>query len=118
MREMVLLPTPEGPQRTMSRPLFRWAGIALFHVLYLLLQAVDGPLDLHDVAGDLGVVGLAGDGVGLAEHFLADEVELAAGVLAVAAGLLEGPQVARQPLDLLGDVRALREHRHLLDQVR
>src|SRR5215203_2666845 len=74
-------------------------GHGLLDILNLLLQPVDRSLDLDRVPSDRGVVRLACDRVGFAEHFLRDEVELAAGVIAVAAGILKCLQMVREPLD-------------------
>jgi hypothetical protein len=109
-REIVLLPTPEGPTRTMRMPgCFAVSARVLLDVLNLFLQPIDRALDLDDVPRRSRVVGLARDRVGLAEHLLRDEVELAARVFALAARVLERLEVMRQPLDLLGDVGALGE---------
>src|SRR5437879_10610459 len=95
-REMVLLPTPDGPQRTINSPcclLATWFIRRSFDVLHLFFEPIDRPLDLHDVSGDRRVVRLAGDRVRLAEHLLGDEVQLPARVLVGAAGVLEGLEV-------------------------
>src|SRR5688500_17587279 len=118
-REMVDLPTPEGPQRTTSWP---WGvgingfglGVGsrayqLFDVLDLFLQAIDGAFDFDDVPRNFGVVGFAGDGVGFAEHFLGNKIELTAGVLAGSATLLEGIEMGCEALDFLADVGPLGE---------
>ncbi len=98
--------------------MFVGAGIGtLFDVLDLFLEPVDRALDFDDVPGDLGVVGLCGDGVGLAEHFLGDEIELPAGVLAGSAGVLESFEMAGEPLDFLADVGALGEDGDFPEQI-
>src|SRR4051812_26508098 len=97
MPEIVLLPTPEGPHNTMSRP-SRLSLAPLLDILNLLLHPIDLTLDLDDVPGDRRIVRLAGDRVRLPQHLLADEVQLPPGVLAVPTGLLKRIQVARKPL--------------------
>ena len=87
----------------------------LLDVLHLLLQPIDRTLDFHNVPGDLSVVSFARDCVGLPQHFLRDEIELAAGVLAAGAGLLERFQVMREAGDFFGDVCPLGEDGDFLE---
>src|SRR5438477_6707189 len=95
LREIVLFPTPAGPLRTTSNPGWCMAALILvcgmrvvgfhrpttcnqqpttrnasLHVLNLFLQSIDRPFNFYNMSGDLAVVGLAGDGIGLAEHLL------------------------------------------------
>src|SRR5688572_27398516 len=95
--EIVLLPTPEGPTSTMSNPccLVGRSIRQLFHVLHLLFQPIDRAFDLDDMPGDLRVVRLRRDRVGLAKHLLGDEVELSARVLIRPAGLLKRLEMMR-----------------------
>src|SRR6266566_566119 len=81
----------------------------LFYVLHLLLESIDRPLDFHDVPGDLRIIGLARDRIGLPQHLLSNKVQLPPCMLAGAAGLFEGIEVAGQTLNLFADVRALGE---------
>ena len=50
---------------------------SLLDVLHLLAQALDARLELDHPVRDLRVVALRADRVGLAPHFLEQEVELA-----------------------------------------
>src|SRR5690606_824342 len=80
-------------------------------VLHLFLDAVDRAFDFDDGAADGGVVALAADGVGFAEHFLGDEVERAAvgGVAGALDVLRELIEMARQAAEFLVDVGPLGE---------
>jgi hypothetical protein len=83
----------------------------------LFLQPIDRAFDLDDRLCDQGIISLASDGIGFSQHFLADEIELSARVVASAAGLFEGFEMMRQTLNLFGDIRALGEDGDFFQQV-
>ena len=55
---------------------------------------------------DLRIIRLARDRVRLTQHLLRDKIQLPTRMLPRPASLLKRIQMARQPLDLLADVRA------------
>src|SRR5262249_38304805 len=89
-----------------------------FHVLHLLAQALDLVLHHHHRVGDLDVVGLGADGVGLAVHLLEQEVELAPRQLGAVHQGPELVEVSREPDTLLGAVEAVGHERQLLGDAR
>src|SRR5512139_2981109 len=78
-RDRVVLPAPDGDDRTSINPR-RWiAEVPLsFDILDLLPQALDGALQIDADARQLDVGRLRAKRVGLAIELLAEEIELAA----------------------------------------
>src|SRR5262249_25935115 len=114
-RMSVDLPLPLGPETMITAP-----GVIappLLDVLHQLANLLQRPLDLDDVPRDVDVAGLRADGVGLAEHLLGEELQLAAGALRLVDDVLELAEVAGQPDDLLTDVRAFGKDGDFLDKV-
>jgi hypothetical protein len=91
-----------------------WA--VLLNILNLLFESVDRAFYFYYELGDLGVGGFAGDGVGLAEHFLGDEIEFSAGLVGFVAALPELLQVRIEAGDFLGDVAAVGVYSELAGQ--
>jgi hypothetical protein len=52
-------------------------GKLSLHILNLFLDSVYTTLDIHNKMHNVGVAGLAADGVGLSEHLLTDKIQLA-----------------------------------------
>src|SRR6185436_11524235 len=98
-RDSVVLPAPEGEDKTSIRPR-RWiaAASASFDILDLLPHALDGAFQIDADSRQLDVGRLRTQRIGLAIELLAEEIELAADRI-VLPGL--GEQAAR-----LGDVRS------------
>src|SRR5205807_5748208 len=83
-RESVVLPAPEGEDRTSMRPRrattapLRWsfsAGIASFQILDLLAELLDHALELEPDIGELDVVRFGAERIGLAVELLSEEIE-------------------------------------------
>ena len=74
----VVLPAPDGAERTRSSP----GPARSLDILHLLAHALDLGLEGDDHAGDLGALRLRAGRVHLAVHLLDEEVELASGGLA------------------------------------
>lgn len=94
-RTIVDLPTPEGPERTISLP--DLVGVirlgdderpgdvvfsdGLFDILNLFTDAFNGRLHLDNSWGNLRVVGFRADRVRFAKHLLGNEFEFPTGPL-------------------------------------
>src|SRR6476469_6030800 len=77
-RDRVVLPAPDGEDRTSIRPRRWMAGAsASFDILDLLPHALDGALEVDADARQLDVGRLRAQRIGLAIELLAEEVELA-----------------------------------------
>src|SRR5581483_131962 len=114
--QIVVLPTPAGPETMTMRPP-RMLTRSL-DVRDLLAHLLDLELDLEDAGDERGVVALGRHGVRLAEQLLREELELAADGLAVRVERgAELRDVAAEALELLRDVRAVREERELAREV-
>src|SRR5690606_34168332 len=102
-RTTVDLPAPLGPETMINWPravsLLLMVPTSKLHtddllkVLYQLPHSLHSALDLHDQRCDLCVARLAADRVGLAEHLLDDEIELATARLGAAQSICEELQV-------------------------
>src|SRR5579883_205558 len=88
----------------------------LFRVLHLLPHLLDDDLHVHRTAGGVEVLGLRGQGVGLAVELLHEEIEPPAGRLVGREHAADLLQVAGQAIELLIDVQPLDEQRQLLLQ--
>src|SRR5262249_41645662 len=89
----------------------------LLNILDQFANLLERALDFDDFARNFDVAGLGADGVGLAKHLLGEELQLAAGAFRLVHDVQELIQVARQADDLFGDVAALGEHAHFLDEL-
>src|SRR5476649_1432529 len=96
-RDRVVLPAPDGEDRTSIRPR-RWiAGAsASFDILHLLPHALDGALQIDADARQLDVRQLRAQRIGFTIELLAEEVELP-------AYRIVGPRIGQQRARL-GDV--------------
>ncbi len=101
---MVDFPAPEGAEMTKRIPRRFMLSLGILHLLADTLQFRFGG---DDLAGDLRGIGLRADGVALAEHLLGEEVESPALGFLGRQVLAELGEVALQPAQLLGDVRAV-----------
>src|ERR1035437_9579732 len=108
----VVLPPPEGAERTSSSGFMRDS----LDVLHLFAYPLELLLDEQHVALDQRVVRLAPGGVRLTQHLLQDESEPLAGRFGAlpADDLPEGLHVRPEPVDLLAHVEPVRENRDLL----
>ena len=95
------------------------APLALFDVLGLFLDPINRRLDFNNSSADFHIQAFAGDGVGLAEHFLAQEVERAANRLAMLSinDLTKLDQVAFKPRNFLRDVDTIGKNGHFAEEV-
>src|SRR5690606_34262154 len=128
-REIVVLPAPEGEDRTSISPR-RWMcdgsaasaasigrlSVALLNVLHLLAELLDDGLQVQADTGQLQVAGLGADRVRLAVQLLAEEVEPAADRLPRGEQFLGRADVGAQTIDLLLDVGLRRQQGDLLGQ--
>src|SRR5215213_4606364 len=119
-RDSVVLPAPDGDDRTSINPR-RWiADVPLsFDILDLLPQALDGALQIDADARQLDVGRLRAERVGLAIELLAEEIELAADRIVRPCIGQQGPglrDVGRQPVELLADVGLADQQRHFLGE--
>src|SRR3954447_140172 len=101
----VVFPAPEGPDTMNSVP----SGWKLLDILDLLADPLDLGFQFYNEAAEHRRARLRAHGVDLAQHLLGEEVELLAGRLLAAEGLLDLIDVMGQPRQLLGDV-ALFDH--------
>src|SRR6476660_4545790 len=114
MRESVVLPAPDGEDRTSISPRrvtnlafgFRDAAraISLFQVLHLLAELFDHALELKSDIGQRHVVRLGADRVGLAIELLREEIETAADGTTFCDQPLGVPDMRGEPVDLLADI--------------
>src|SRR5436189_560536 len=103
----VVFPAPEGPE-TMKRVPSGWK---LLDILYLFADPLDLGFQFYNDGSQHRGARLRAHRVDLAQHLLREEVELLAGRLLAADGLLDLLDVMGQPRQLLGDV-ALLHHEH------
>src|SRR5207248_6843555 len=80
----VVFPAPDGPETMNSVP----SGWKLLDILNLLADALDFGLQFYDERPNRRRTRLRAHGVDLAQHLLREEVELLAGGLARADGVL------------------------------
>src|SRR5512135_3580505 len=108
------LPLPEGPVMTKSMD-----ATPLFDVLDVLADALQLVLDGQALAGDADILGLRGQGVGLAVELLSQEIELAPDRLDDPGREkdLERIEVGLEPADLLGQIVTLGQEGGLLGQL-
>src|SRR6188472_1479870 len=99
-------------QRATSR-----SRAASLHILDHFANTFDRRLDLDDVPRYLHVVGLRTDGVGLARHFLRQELELAARALGQVERAGKLLQMTAQPHDFFRDIAALGKDTDFANQV-
>src|SRR5476649_1672765 len=107
-RDRVVLPAPEGEDRTSIKPR-RWTAnvSASFDILHLLPHALDGALQIDADPRQLDVRRLRAQRIGFTIELLAEEVELPAHRI---VGARIGEQrarlgdVGRQPVELLAHV--------------
>src|SRR5262245_50043630 len=113
MRDSVVLPAPDGDDSTIIRPRRAIASLPrpcfpppapLLKILYLLAELLDQALELEPDIGELHVVRLGAQRVGLAVELLCQEVEPAADRAAVAEHLAGLRHVGGEPVELLADV--------------
>src|SRR5262245_48931642 len=102
------------PSLRAGAPIHNRKSLDVLHQFPNLLQ---GSLDLDNVTRDIHVAGLGADRIGLAEHFLSQELQFAACALRLADDFLKLVQMTGQADHLLGDVAALGEDRDLLDKI-
>src|SRR3972149_5771794 len=108
-----MLPNPMLISRGSMRSSVCPASARLLDVLDLLTETFQFTLDSNHRAGDLQVVGLGADGVGLAPHLLEEEFELPSDRAFPRHRLPDLAGVAAQPCQFLCDVAALGEQRQL-----
>src|SRR5438270_13624266 len=106
----VVFPAPEGPD-TMNRVPSGWK---LLDILYLLAYPLDLGFQFYNDGTQHRGARLGAHGVDLAQHLLREEVELLAGRLPAADGLLDLIDVMGQPGQLLGDVAFLDHQNYFL----
>src|SRR5262245_60005579 len=116
MRDNVVLPAPDGEDSTSMSPRRAIASLprpcfeplaplaALFKVLHLLAELLDQALELEPDIGELEIVRLGAQRVGLAVELLRQEVEPAADRAAVAQHLARLRHVRGEPVELLAHV--------------
>src|SRR4029079_11705657 len=75
-RANVVLPAPDGDDKTSINPLRAESISPSFDVLHLLAQLIDHGLELHAGAADLEIGGLGADRVGFAVELLCEKIEL------------------------------------------
>src|SRR5262245_42176627 len=96
----VVFPAPEGPDTMNNVP----SGWKLLDILHLLAYALDFGLQFYNEASQHRRARLRAHRVHFPQHLLREEVELLAGRLPAADGLLDLIHVMRQAGQLLGDV--------------
>src|SRR5439155_1117607 len=101
----VVFPAPDGPDTMNKVP----SGWKLLDILHLLAYPLDLGFQFYNDGSEHRGARLRAHRVDLAQHFLREEVELLAGRLFAADGLLDLIDVMLQPRQLLGDV-ALLDH--------
>src|SRR3990172_7293208 len=121
-RASVVLPAPEGDERTMSRPRRPMRTVSLpldlFNILNLLAHLVDDGLELETSSRCICVAGLGAQCVGFAIELLRQKVEATAGRLVQHQQLARRAYVGSQPLELLLGIRPGRKQRGLLVEAR
>src|SRR5579863_7879882 len=119
-RVIVVLPAPEGEDRTRSRPRLMPNGEPptdrLLDVLHLLAQLLDRGLEAETDARQGDVAGFRAQGVGLAVELLAEEIEAAADRRAFAQEVAGGGEMRLQAIELLANIGLGDEQRRLLRQ--
>src|SRR5512139_3596913 len=119
-RDRVVLPAPDGDDRTSMSPR-RWiAEVPLsFDILDLLPQALDGALQIDADARQLDVGRLRAQRVGLAVELLAEEIELAPHRIVRPCLGEQGARlgdVGGQPVELFADVGLADQQGHFLGE--
>src|SRR5262245_28761473 len=121
-RASVVLPAPDGDDRTSSIPLRAMRGPSLtsplLNVLDLLAHLIDHRFELETGPRRLRVARLGAQGVGLAVELLGQEVEPATGRLAAVEQLARRRDVRGEALQFLLHVGAGRQQRGLLVETR
>src|SRR5690242_16530562 len=124
-REIVVLPAPEGEERTSISPrrltsmkpddpaavLIKSSSL---DVLDLLAQLLDRRLQVDADAGEADIGTLGAERVGLAVEFLAEEVELAPDGAALGDEVARRRDMGVQPVQLLAHIGLAGKHRGLL----
>src|SRR5262245_42100452 len=95
-----------GADRHWALDIRRSAGASL-HVLGLFAELFQFGLERDDFARYQAVIGLGTDRIDLAVHFLGQEIERAPDGIVGFQAVVELREMALQPGQLLGDVRAV-----------
>src|SRR5689334_670249 len=118
-RVIVVLPAPEGEERTRSRPRRPISGElmrALFDVLHLLAELLDPGLELEADPGQLDVRRLGAERIGLAVELLAEKIETPASGATLGKQLARCRYVCDKPIKLLADIAARHHQCRLLSE--
>ena len=116
-RAIVVLPAPEGDDRTSMSPLLAMPfPILLTRCLDLLAQLVDDGLEFEPGARGFDVGGLRADRIGFAIELLGEKVEFAADRLAARDQFVRRGDMRAQAVELLLDVGPGGQQQRLLVQ--
>src|SRR4051794_11367570 len=127
LREIVVLPAPEGEESTSIRPrrltsmkpdvaagavivpMSPFTGSPSLDVLDLLAQLLDGGLQVDADGGEADIGALGAEGVGFGVELLAEEVELASDRAALGDEIARRRDMRRQPVQFFPDVGLARQ---------